>query len=193
MLQNIGYLLRNLESFLVLFPVTVFAADFDLSYETLVKANPPQDNIVCTYTRTSESSEDSKVLVERYSPEKAWRLVTIDGREPAESDFADYAEEADERANRRAKPTDLTFLATIRSDTVRLVQDSEKTVELAFKPEMGGEMPDEMEEKLKGRLTVVKDGLRPERYLLSLNEPASPMTGVKIRTFEQEATFVNLC
>ena len=192
-MQNIGYLLWNLASFLVLFPVTVFAADFDLSYETLVKANRPQDNIVCSYTRTRESSEESKVQVERYSPETVWRLVTIDGREPAESDLADYAKEADERASPRSKPTDLTFLATIRSDTVRLVQDSEKTVELAFKPEMGGEMPDEMEEKLNGRLTVVKDGLRPERYLLSLNEPASPMTGVKIRTFEQEATFVNLC
>ena len=112
-MQNIGYLLWNLASFLVLFPVTVFAADFDLSYETLVKANRPQDNIVYSYTRTRESSEESKVQVERYSPETAWRLVTIDGREPAESDLADYSKEADERASRRSKPTDLTFLATI--------------------------------------------------------------------------------
>lgn len=184
------YLPHVLMPFSFLTSISVFAADFDLSYLELVEANPPQDNIVCAYTRTLESSEVSEVQVERYSPETAWRLVTIDGREPTESEVADYAEEADERASRRTKPTDLTFLTTIRSDSVSLVQDNETTVELAFKPEIGGEMPEEMEEKMNGRLTVVKDGLRPERFLLSLSEPASPMTGVKIRTFEQEATFV---
>ena len=184
------YLLQVLMPFSVLIPETVFATDFDLSYLELVEANPSQDNIVCAYTMTRESSEESEVLVERYSPETAWRLVTIDGRKPSESELAEYAEEADKRASRRTDPTDLTFLTTIRSESVRLVQDNEKTVEVAFKPELGGEMPDEMEKKMNGRLTVVKDGLRPERIFVSLNEPASPMTGVKIRTFEQEATFV---
>ena len=46
-----------------------------------------------------------------------------------------------------------------------------------------------MAEKMGGTLTVAKDGLRPLKLSLELQEPASPAPTVKIQAFRQEMTF----
>ncbi|MCY4128599.1 MAG: hypothetical protein OXG15_05070 [Gammaproteobacteria bacterium] len=161
----------------------------DPSYARFLEASPPQDDIACAYTMT-HSSADSGVRVERFSPERRWRLISVDGSEPSESELVDYEAEADERMSRRNSPTDLEFLSKVKSGTVKVDRENAETIEFVFVPEMGEDIPDEMAQKMSGRLTVAKDSMRPMKSMISLNEPASPMTGVKIRRLEQEAIFV---
>lgn len=166
----------------------VQADEIDPRYAKFLEANLPQDHVVCSYT-ASHSSKESGNRVEIYSPETLWRLVTVDGVQPTESELAEYSEEANERSRRRNDPTDLEFLHMVVADTVRVDQADEEKIEFVFLPEMGGNIPDRMEEKMNGRLIVAKDGLRPLEFSISLTEPASPMRGVKMRKIEQKTTF----
>ena len=147
------------------------------------------DDIACAYT-TTYSSEDSGVRVEHYSPVTKWRLVSVDDADPSESELDEYTKDEDERVRRRNDPSDLEFLESSVADILHINQDNAQTIEFEFKPDLGDEFPEDMQKKLSGHLTVTKDGLRPLKYVISLNDPASPMPSVKIRTFEQEVAFV---
>ena len=175
--------------FLVSFVTTPAYPDaLDPQFVAFLEANPPQDHIACAYTRT-HASKESGTRVDRYSPETEWRLLTVEGNEPTERELAVYAKDAGERNRRRNSPTDLEFLTRVPLGPIQVNHRNEQTIEFVFSPEMGGEMPDKMEEKLIGRLTVTKDGLRPLKFEVSLDEPVSPMRGVKLREFMQETTF----
>ena len=186
---NERYLVLSLGMFLLM--TTAFADDetLDTRYAKFLASLLPQDNIECAYTRTY-SLKDSGVEVEHYSPDTQWRLVTVNGEEPSESELEDYVNEADERIRRRTHPSDLDFLTSTVSDIVEMNQLNPETVEFVFKPEMGGEFGEELSDKLSGRMTVAKDGMRPLNFVITLNDRVSPMPMVKIRVFEQKVTFV---
>ena len=183
------YLMLSLALFLSTTSTLVIAEELEPRYVKFLASILPQDNIACAYTRTY-SLKDSGVQVEHYSPDTQWRLVTVDGEEPSDSELEDYVNEADERSRRRTHPSDLDFLTSTVSDIVEMNQLNPETVEFVFKPEMGGEFGEELSEKLSGRMTVAKDGMRPLNFVITLNDRVSPMPMVKIRVFEQEVTFV---
>ncbi len=185
---NGRFLVLSLAVFLSMTPILADAEELDPLYAKFLESIS-QDDIACAYTRTY-SSEDSGVQVEHYSPDSSWRLVSVDGTEPSESELDDYMKEEDERVRRRNAPSDLEFFKSTMSDVVQTSQDAAETIEFDFKPKMSGEFPSAMEEKLSGRLTVARDGMRPLEYVISLDEPASPMPSVKLRNFEQHVAFV---
>ena len=164
------------------------AEELDSLYAKLLESIR-QDDIACAYTRTY-SSEDSDVQVESFSPDTRWSLMTVGGATPSARELEDYETEADERDRSRNAPSDLGFLSSTVFEIEQVNQDDEETIEFIFKPDLGDEFPEEMVEKLSGRLTVARNGMRPLKYMISLTEPASPMRMVKIRTFEQDVVFI---
>ena len=163
----------------------------DNRFAEFLAANPPLADTVCAYTTTATSSEyPGETRVERFSPDNGWQLLTVNGEPPSARALKDYAKDADDRASQRRKPEDLDFGRLVRADTARVMEEDATKVVFAFTPDS----PDAgrgraMMEKMSGRLTVAKDGLRPLTYVVELDGPTSPMPGMKFEAFRQEMAF----
>jgi len=167
------------------------AAMADESFAQFLAANPPLEDTVCAYTTTATSSEyPGETRVERFSPGNGWELKAVNGEPPTPKALKAYAKDADDRNRQRQQPADLDFARMVRPDTARVVEEGDTTIVFAFTPDS----PDagrgrSMMEKMSGRLTVAKDGLRPLTYIAELTAPISPMPGTKFESFRQEMTF----
>ena len=167
------------------------AAMADESFAQFLAANPPLENTVCAYTTTATSSEyPGETRVERFSLGNGWELKAINGEPPTPKALKAYAKDADDRNRQRQQPADLDFARMVRPDTARVVEEDDATIVFAFTPDS----PDagrgrSMMEKMSGRLTVAKEGLRPLKYVVELTAPPSPMPGMKFESFRQEMTF----
>ena len=163
----------------------------DDRFVQFLAANPPLEHTVCAYTTTATSSEyPGETRVERFSPGNGWQLLTVNGEPPSARALKDYAKDADDRGRQRRKPADLDFARLVRADTARVVEEDAARIVFAFTPDS----PDAgrgraMMEKMSGRLTVAKDGLRPLTYVAELDGPTSPMPGMKFEAFRQEMAF----
>ena len=169
--------------------------DIDPRYVKFLESSLREKQVVCTYTVTTTSPDQTGAQVERYAPETGWELLRIDDEVPTERDFANYEQDADERTSRQILPTAKLFLGVALSGRVRVDNEDEKTIEFAFTPNVGEdiEVPDEraleLIEKMNWRIVVAKDDMRPMRMDWSLNESMSPMPTVKILKFDQEIQF----
>ena len=163
----------------------------DERFAQFLAANPPLEDTVCAYTTTATSSEyPGETRVERFSPGNGWELKAINGEPPTPKALKAYAKDADDRNRQRQQPADLDFARMVRADTARVVEEGDTTIVFAFTPDS----PDagrgrSMMEKMSGRLTVAKDGLRPLTYIAELTTPISPMPGTRFESFRQEMTF----
>ena len=168
--------------------------DVDPRYIEFLEASLLENEVACSYKVTSTSSDQTGVQVEHYSPETGWELLSVDGDEPSKHALADYAQEAGERPSRGISPTSRIYVGVALSGTVQVDQEDEETIEFAFTPQFGEDAPDEatqeIMEKMNWRLIAAKDGMRPLSMVMSLDEPMSPMRGVKLLTFEQEFHFM---
>ena len=164
-------------------------ADIHPLYVEFLEANLRQDEVTCAYTATTSSSEHRGTRVERYSPEVGWQLLNIDGDEPSKRALAEYAEDLDEQLSQRVAPTSRIYVAAVLSSNVQIEQEDEKTVEFTFSPKLG-ELVHEMIDVMNWGLVIAKEGLRPIKLVMTLDEPMSPMRGVKILKFEQEFHFM---
>ena len=160
-------------------------------FARFLDANPALDNTVCAYTSTATSSQyPGETRVDRFSPADGWQLVSINGEPPSPQALADYADDAEQRDGRRQQPAKLDFSKMARMDSVEVVEEDPDTLVFAFSPQAGGATGGRaMAGKMAGTLTVAKDGLRPLKLSLELQEPASPAPTVKIQAFRQEMTF----
>lgn len=167
------------------------AAAPDERFAEFLAANPPLEDTVCAYTTTATSSEyPGETRVERFSPGNGWELKAVNGEPPTPKALKAYAKGADDRNRQRQQPADLDFARMVRPDTVRIVEEGDTTIVFAFTPDS----PDagrgrSMMEKMSGRLTVAKAGLRPLTYIAELTAPISPMPGTRFESFRQEMTF----
>jgi len=163
----------------------------DERFAQFLAANPPLEDTVCAYTTTATSSEyPGETRVERFSPGNGWELKAVNGEPPTPKALKAYAKDADDRDRERQQPADLDFARMVRADTARVVEEGDTTIVFAFTPDS----PDagrgrSMMEKMSGRLTVAKDGLRPLTYIAELTTPISPMPGTRFESFRQEMTF----
>ena len=163
----------------------------DERFADFLAANPPLEDTVCAYTTTATSSEyPGETRVERFSPGNGWQLLTVNGEPPTARALKDYAKDADDRNRQRQQPEDLDFARMVRPETARVVEEDATSIVFAFTPDS----PDAgrgraMMEKMSGRLTVAKDGLRPLTYVVELDGPTSPMPGMKFEAFRQEMAF----
>lgn len=160
-------------------------------FARFLAANSLPDGVVCGYTTTATSSEyPGETRVERYSLDDGWHLVSVNGEPPSAKARADYAEATEERARDRRRPMDLDLAAMVRADTVRVAEEDEHKIVFAFTPDSpDGSRARDMMAKMAGSLTVAKPDLRPLEYLITVDEPISPMPTMKVEEFRQEMTF----
>ena len=162
----------------------------DNRFAEFLAANPPLEDTVCAYTTTATSSEyPGETRVERFSPGNGWQLLTVNGEPPSARALKDYAKDADDRAASGSSPRISTSLAWCGQ---KPPTSSKKTPSIVFaftpdSPDAGRGRA--MMEKMSGRLTVAKDGLRPLTYVVELDGPTSPMPGMKFEAFRQEMAF----
>ena len=166
-------------------------AHADDRFARFLDANPPVTDIVCGYTTTATSSlYPGETRIERYALDDGWRLVSVNGEPPGAEVLADYAENAEQRDAERQRPVELDFAAMVRAATVHVVEEDADTIVFAFTPDSpDGGRERAMMGKMAGRLTVAKTDMRPLKFVIELEQPASPMPTVKMTAFRQEMTF----
>jgi hypothetical protein len=141
------------------------------------------------YTLTT--TRNQRTLVERFDPaeppERRWRLRQLDGRAPTPDEEANYARSrptdsaGGSQANFRKADLDPGSFVVVRED------DAGGEFLGGFRAESAG--PDKMLGHLRVRLFVSRQPAYVERYVLELDEPYSPVLGVKMNTLQVEARF----
>ena len=161
--------------------------------EDFFAANAPREDLLCSFTTTATSTEyPGEIRVERFTPPDHWELLTVNGEPPSADALGDYAEDAEERLSQRRSPEEMDFASMIQPKTATVQDEDADTVVFAFTPrvqsrgEGGGR---DLGEKMRGTLTVLKDGLRPLRLHIENTEPISPAPTFKFTVFRQDMTF----
>jgi hypothetical protein len=121
-------------------------------------------------------------------PDRRWTLVELNGQPAGPSDVEKYA---------RARASDTTPASAqgafqkrdIDPATLTLVSENAERAEFScrFRAEATG--ADKMLGHLGLRLTISKRRPHVEKYVLELQEPYSPVLGVKMRELRVQATF----
>ena len=129
-------------------------------FAEVLAANPPRDDVACSYTTTTSDSEGpGETRTERHRDR-----VAVDLSEFAAGDIRVALENAD--------------MVAFEFSPAPFFEASDEAPE-------GGDMDD----KLLGTLVVGKPGLRPQRLVLVLEAPFSPAPMVKVTEFRHETTF----
>jgi hypothetical protein len=130
-------------------------------------------------------------ITEKFDPTRPlddrWTLLQYNGREPSPADREKY------RRFKVSNPTTASQAAFRKSDiepgSVELVREDAERADFrcSFRAEAAGS--DKMLSHLSLQLTVNKQQRYIEKFLLGLNEPYSPVLGVKMNTLTVEMTF----
>ena len=163
----------------------------------VLTANPPRDEVVCSYTSTTTDSENpDDVFTVRHvadeastadAPSGSLQLLAVNGERPSAEALAEFEAETEERP-RGAEPVVFDLPEEIFG-SMRLAEEDANTLTFAFEPDFGADEA-EMEGKMRGLLVVGKPDLRPRRMTIVLTEPFSPAPTVKVSEFRQEMAFV---
>ena len=165
------------------------AEDDAARFAAVLAANPPREDVACSYTSVSASSEYAEgTRTESYSVRDGWRLVAVNGLPPTAEALAEYDAEASEREEGGQIAFDLAAVAAAAPGSVRIGAEDAETVAFSFAPTF--ENAEEMAEHMRGTLIVGKGDLRPQRLILTLRGTFSPAASVKVSEFRQEMTFV---
>ena len=178
--------------------LATFAEEDANRFAEVLAANPPREDVVCSYTSTTtESDRPGETRTVRYvadeastadAPSGSLRLLAVNGEPPSAEALAEFEAEAEELPRRSEA---IVFdLPEGVADSMRVAEEDASTISFAFVPDVGdGEEEDEMAGKLRGRLVVRKPDLRPQRMAITLDEAFSPAPTVKISEFRQEMAF----
>ena len=199
---------------LVVLPI---AAEEDAtSFAAVLAANPPREDMVCSYTsevtEVTNSERPGETRTVRFTadedstaeaPSGSFELLAVNGEPPSAEALAEFETEAEERPRRAESvvfdlPED-EFSGDVSA--MRFVEEDANTVSFAFVPDIGGngggegsgedegDKEDEMARNVRGLVVFGKPDLRPQRMSLTLDEPFSPAPTVKISEFRQEMVF----
>lgn len=171
-----------------------FAEEDGNRFAAVLAANPPREDVVCSYTSTTaESDRPGETRTVRYvadeastadAPSGSLRLLAVNGEPPGAEALAEFEAEAEELPGRSDA---IVFeLPEGVADSMRVAEEDASTISFAFVPDIG---EDEMAGKMRGRLVVGKPDLRPQRMAITLDEAFSPAPTVKISEFRQEMAF----
>ena len=163
----------------------------DERFDAFLEQNPPRPDLACSFTSTVTSAEHpGEVRVERYTNGVGWQLLTINDAPPTAKALRSYTKEADDRDQQRQQPGDLDLSSMFLSETAVVVEEDADSITFSFTPTSPeGGRASKLMERMDGRMTVAKEGLRPLRYVAELTGPASVMPGVKFEVFRQDMTF----
>ena len=143
------------------------------------------------YTLTTVRNQEARATA-RFDPAQPpaarWTLVELNGQAPGARDAENYA---------RARASDTTPASAqgafqrrdIDPATLTLVSETDTHGEFTcrFRTEATG--ADKMLGHLALRLTITKQDPHVEKYVLEMQEPYSPILGVKMRELRVEGTF----
>lgn len=141
------------------------------------------------YTQTTNRND--LVTTERFDPAQPpagrWILLQYNGREPTPKDREKY------RQFKESNPTTSSQAAFRKGDiepgSIELIREDSERAEFrcTFRPEAADS--DKMLGHLSLQLTVNKPQPHIEKFLLGLNEPYSPVLGVKMNALTVEMSF----
>lgn len=183
------------------------------SFAAVLAANPPREDMVCSYTsevtEVTNSERPGETRTVRFTadedstaeaPSGSFELLAVNGEPPSAQALAEFEAEAEERPRRAESvvfdlPED-EFSGDVSA--MRFVEEDANTVSFAFVPDIGGDGRNgedegdeegEMARNVRGLVVFGKPDLRPQRMSLTLDEPFSPAPTVKISEFRQEMFF----
>ena len=181
-------------SFLAALPA--FAEEEASRFAAVLAANPPREDVICSYTSTTTDSENPgeprtvRYLADEAStadaPSGSMQLLAVNGEPPSAEALAEFEAEAKERP-RQGERVVFDLPEEIQG-SMRVAEEDASTVSFAFVPDIAGDDA-EMAGKMQGRLVVDKPSLRVQRMTVTLDESFSPAPTVKISEFRQEMAF----
>ncbi len=157
--------------------------------DAVLELGQPGAEASCAYTRTRLNPEHSKT--ERYDPsdpESPWRLVAMDGQPPTTEQLRRYAQDADDRSDRR-HPLEFDIRSMVSPDGWELVSETADEVTYRFRLRPSDEIPEHLVDKVRGTMVVARDPLRPVRITIENTEPAYVAPFVRVAEFFQELRF----
>jgi len=156
--------------------------------EALDHFNP---DVPAEWAYTQTTIRNDLAITERFDPtqppDNRWILLQYNGRVPSPEDREKY------RHFKESNPTTASQAAFRKGDiepgSIELVREDAERADFrcSFRAEAAGS--DKMLGHLSLKLTVHKQQRHIERFLLGLNEPYSPVLGVKMNTLAVEMTF----
>lgn len=163
--------------------------------ETARKAfdNMPRVTGEWAFTRTREDNEGTRV--ERFDPEAdpQWQLVSVDGREPTESELSDYAEEVEKRLARdEGRPGDNDFDGLTAADGWELMDEDAERMTWRFRPAPGATDREGMAKHLRGEMTILKSVPYVESFRLFNEDPFRAKVIAKIERFNTRIEMIRL-
>ena len=157
-----------------------------------------QEQWAFTESTTSEEIEQ----IGRYDPRlpdgERWKLLFVDGREPAEDEIEDFQEDKKkDRPRRRGKDErgedeedERDNAAMVNFETLELIEETGDYWLFSFIPnEEDDDDSKEFMRQVDGQLKVIKDGHYVEYIDLRNDAPIKPATGVKISKFVTTISF----
>lgn len=177
-----------------------FAEEDASRFAAVLAANPPREDVICSYTSTTTDSEKpGETQTVRYTADEAstadapsgsMQLLAVNGEPPSAEALAEFETEAKERP-RQGERVVFDLPEEIQG-SMRVAEEDANTVSFAFVPDIAGDDAEEAEMagKMQGRLVFGKPDLRPQRMTVTLDEAFSPAPTVKVSEFRQEMAFV---
>lgn len=173
-----------------------FAEEEASRFAAVLAANPPREDVICSYTSTTTDSENpGETRTVRYladeastadAPSGSMQLLAVNSAPPSAEALAEFEAEAKERP-RQGERVVFDLPEEIQG-SMRVAEEDANTVSFAFVPDIAGDDA-EMAGKMQGRLVVDKPSLRVQRMTVTLDEAFSPAPTVKISGFRQEMAF----
>jgi len=156
-------------------------------------ANMPQVTGEWAFTRTREDNDGTRV--ERFDPmvEPQWRLVSVDGREPTDTELEAYAQEVEERlARQEGRPGDNDFAGLAADEGWELIEEDDERATWRFRPAAGATDREGMAEHLRGEMTILKSIPYVESFRLYNDEPFRAKVIAKIERFSTRIEMIRL-
>jgi hypothetical protein len=143
---------------------------------------------------TESETEDGVTTVGRFDPRlsqgERWTLLSVDGRQPTEEEFADYRH--DRRHDFQSDDDDSdNEIEIIDIDTLELIEETDDYWLFSFSPDIGDddEAARKFMKKVAGTVKVIRDGLYFEFIDMRNEKPIRPAFSVKISRFLTHLAF----
>ena len=170
---------------LLLSAVTAQADSYGELVERAFAAIPVDMHEQWAFTETTRNSEG--VFVATFDPRRddAWRLLSVDDREPTQKELDEFlAGKAKERGS-----DDADHESMVADGSLDLLEETGDYWLFSFSPAVDGEAEAAFMEAVNGRLRIVKEGPYVAELTLENKRPIKPGKGVRIKTFYTHLEF----
>ena len=138
---------------------------------------------------TESETEDGVTTVGRYDPRfprgERWTLLSVDGRQPAEDEMADYRNDrGDDFSNDDDDDSD-NEIEIIDVNTLELIEETDDYWIFSFSPDIGDddETARKFMNKVIGTVKIIRDGNYLEYIDMRNEKPIRPAFSVRIARF----------